>query len=136
MTPKSSPLLSFLAVKTTSSEWHHRLGYPSTPILKHIVSSFKLALSNSCNDIPHCNACNCNKSHKLSFSVSTLTTTTPLEIIFSDVWTSPIMSVDNYKYYVIFVNHFTKYVWFYPIQRKSQVHDVFVRFKSLVENHF
>ena len=46
------------------------------------------------------------------------------------------MSVDDFKYYVIFVDHFTKYVWLYPLKRKSQVYDVFVRFKSLVENHF
>ena len=46
------------------------------------------------------------------------------------------MSIDDSKYYVIFVDHFIKYVWFYPLKRKSQVYDVFVRFKSLVENHF
>ena len=42
----------------------------------------------------------------------------------------------EFKYYGIFVDHFTKYMWFYPLKRKSQVYDVFVRFKSLVENHF
>ena len=100
------------------------------------MSSFKLELSKSCNDILHCNACQFNKSQKLPFSVSTLTTTSALEIVFSDVWTSLIMFIDNFKYYVIFIDHFTKYVWFYPLQRKSQVYDVFVRFKSLVENNF
>ena len=34
------------------------------------------------------------------------------------------------------MDHFTIYIWFYPLKRKSQVRDVFVRFKSLVENHF
>ena len=51
VTSKSSPLLSFFAGKTTSFEWHHRLGHPLPPILKHITSSFKLELSNPCNDI-------------------------------------------------------------------------------------
>lgn len=35
----SSPLLAFSSIKTSSSEWHHRLGHPTFLILKHIVSS-------------------------------------------------------------------------------------------------
>ena len=133
---KSSLLLAFSVVKTISSEWHHRLGYPSSSILKHIVSSFQLELSSLCNTNFNCNACQCNKSHKLPFLVSTLTTTSPLKVIFSDVWTSLIHFVDDFKYYVIFVDHFTKYVWFHPLKIKSHMFDVFVHFKSLVENHF
>ena len=135
-TTKSSDLLAFLVVKTTSSEWHHRLGHPWSSIFKHIVSTFHLEVSNSCNTNFNCNACQCIKSHKLPFSFSTLTTTSLLKVIFYDVWTSPIHSVDDFKYYVIFVDHFTKYVWFYPIKRKPHLVDVFVWFKSLVENHF
>ena len=70
------------------------------------------------------------------FLVSTLTTTSPLKVIFFDVWTSLIHFIDDFKYYVIFVDHFTKYVWFHPPKIKSHVFDVFVHFKSLVENHF
>ena len=132
----SSHLLAFSIVKTTPSEWHHRLGHLSSSIFKHIVSAFHLEVSNSCNINFNCNACQCNKRHKLPFSVSTLAITSPLEVIFYDVWTSPIHSIVDFKYYVIFVDHFTKYLWFYQIKRKSHVVDVFVRFKSLVENHF
>ena len=54
---KSSPLLAFSAIKTTSFEWHHRLGHPSSSILKHIVSSFQLELSSSLNTNFNCNVC-------------------------------------------------------------------------------
>jgi len=60
----------------------------------------------------------------------------PLELIFSDVWTSPLYSLDAFKYYVIFVDHFTKYIWFYPLRKKSEVKPTFIRFKALVENYF
>ena len=50
-------------------------------------------------------------SHKLPFSISTLTSSFLLQIIFSDVWTSLIYSIDNFKYYVVFVYHFTKYIF-------------------------
>ena len=51
-----------------------------------------------------------NKSHKLSFFNSTITSNPPLQIIFSNVWTSLIISYDGFKYYLIFVNHFIKYI--------------------------
>ena len=63
-------------------------------------------------------------------------TTRPLQIIFFDVWTSLIISHDGYKYYVIFVDHFTKYIWFYPLKRKSDVQTVFKRYKAIVEKYF
>ena len=58
------------------------------------------------------------------------------KLLFSDVWTSPVYSVDGFQYYVIFVDHYTRYVWYYPLKRKSHVYDVFVCFKALVENQF
>ena len=41
----TAPLVVFSSVKTSSSEWHHRLGHPIFPILKHIVSHYQLDLS-------------------------------------------------------------------------------------------
>lgn len=116
--PVSSPLLAFSSIKTSSSKWHHRLGHPTFPILKHIVSSNQLGLSSSLSSEFSCNVYLCNKSHKLSFSTSTLVSSQPLQIIFSDVWTSPIILHDGFKYYVIFIDHFTKYIWFYPLKQK------------------
>lgn len=83
-----------------------------------------------------CNACQCNKSLKLSFSTSTLISSHPSEIIFSDVWTSLVISHDGFKYYVIFVDHFTKYIWFYLLKQKSEIKEIFILFKALIENYF
>ena len=81
------------------SIWHRRFGHPAFTILKHIMSSYHLNFSSQKNFC--CNACLSNKSHKQPFSVSILLTTRPLQVVFSDVWTSPIISHDGYKYYVI-----------------------------------
>jgi hypothetical protein len=134
--PVSSPLLAFSSIKTSLSEWHQRLGHPAINILKQIVSKNKLEFSSSFSSNFSCNACLSNKSHKLSFSQSTVMSSQPLETIYSDVWTSPLISHDGFKYYVIFVDHFTKYIWFYPIKQKSDVKDIFIRFKAIVEKHF
>lgn len=91
---------------TTSSEWHSRLGHPSFTIMKNIISKFSLPLSSLLSSSTHCNACSCNKSHKILFSSSILTLSHLLELIFSDVWTSPIYSVDGFQYYVIFIDYY------------------------------
>ena len=134
--PVTSPLLAFSSTKASSSEWHNRLGHPAFPILKHVLSNNKLGLSSFLSSDFSYNACLCNKSHKLSFSTSTLVSSQPLETIFSNVWTSPIISHNGFKYYVIFIDHFTKYIWFYPLKQKSEVKDIFIRFKTIVEKHF
>lgn len=131
----NSLIIAFSTVKVTPSEWHQRLGHLSESIFRSLVSKFKLDLSLGSKTF-HCNDCYCNKSHKLPFAQSTLISTKPLQIIFSDVWTSPIHSIDHYKYYVIFVDHFTHYTWLYPLIRKSDVTNIVPRFKALVKNHF
>ena len=113
------------------------LSHHSFHIFKHIVSQYHLNLSTPVSSTFTCNNCHCNKSHKSRFANSYLSSSQPLEIIFSDVWTSPIVSHDDFKYHVIFVDHFTKYVHMVlPSRRKSNVHDIFICFKALVENYF
>ena len=120
--------------KTTITSWHSRLGHLAPPVLKTIVSQFSLPVSNSTQT--HCNDCSINKSHKLPFYETSIVSGGPLEYLFTDVWTSPLISVDNYKYYLAIVDHYTRYTWLYPLKQKSQVKDTFIAFKALVENRF
>lgn len=77
-----------------------------------------------------------NKSHKLLFYKKTIASTHPLQYIYTDVWTSLILSLDNLKYYLIFVDHLTWYMWFYPLKKKSHVKETFITVKSLVKTNF
>ena len=43
---------------------------------------------------------------------------------------------DGYRYFVIFVDAYTKYVWYYPLLAKSDVYSVFHQFQTLVERQF
>lgn len=129
-----SSIVAFTAIKSYAIDWHHRLGHPSLSIFKSLVSSFNLNISNNLSF--NCNACQCNKSYKLPFNKNTLISTSPLELLYTDLWTSPIHSFDGFKYYVIFMDHFTKYIWFYPLKNKSDTKEVFIRFKAIVEKFF
>jgi hypothetical protein len=118
--------------KDSPTSWHHRLGHPSSSIFKFISLHFPLGTNKFQQS--DCNSCQINKSHKVPFHDSSLLSSYPLEIIFSDVWTSPILSTDGLRYYCMFVDHFTRYIWLYPMKRKSDVQVIFPKFKLLVEN--
>jgi hypothetical protein len=58
----------------------------------------------------------------------------PLQLIHSDVWgPSPTISVNGNRYYVSFINVFTRYTWVFPIQTKSDVMSTFLKFQVMVE---
>ena len=135
--PKNpSSLLTTTTPKTDLISWHSRLGHPSLSTLKAVVSQFSLPVSQSLQKQLNCSDCLLNKTHKLPFHTNTIVSTQPLEYLYTDLWTSPIMSIDDYKYYLVLVDHHTRYSWFYPIKQKSHVKDVFMTFKALVENKF
>lgn len=135
--PKPSAFsVSYPDTRTTFSQWHHRLGHPSSSILKHVVSSFSLPCFSKTFSLSPCNDCLLNKTQKLPFHQSTIISNHPLEFVFSDVWQSPIISHQNFKYYLILVDHFTRYTWLFPLTTKSQVKEIFIQFKNLAETRF
>lgn len=135
--PQATAMFASPTSKAILASWYSRLGHPSPPILQSLISKFSLPVTSSTSQkLLFCSDCHINKSHKLSFAQTTIISNRPLHYLFSDVWTSPITSIDNSKYYLILVDHFTRYTWFYSLKQKSQVKDVFITFKSLVENHF
>jgi len=46
------------------------------------------------------------------------------------------LSTDGYRYFVIFVDAYTKYIWFFPLAAKSDVFKSFLQFQALVERQF
>ncbi|CAA7043636.1 unnamed protein product [Microthlaspi erraticum] len=122
--------------KTSLSFWHSRLGHPSSSILNSVVSQFALPVLNPSNKQSPCSHCLINKSHKLPFANSSILSNRPLQYVFTDLWSSPITSIDNYKYYLVLIDHYTRYSWLFPLKKKSDVCATFIAYKALVENYF
>ena len=137
MNPKNpTSLFASPSPKTDLSSWHSRLGHPALPLLKTLVSKFSLLVSLSSPKHLFCSDCSINKSHNLPFYSNIIVSKHKLQYLYTNVWTSPIVSVDNYKYYLVIVDLYTRYTWLYPLKQKSQVHETFVTIKTLVENKF
>ena len=134
----SSPMSLFASPnqKPDLLSWHARLGHSALPVLKSVVLNFSLPVSLfSTNDL-FCSDCLINKCHKLSFYSNIIASSHPLEYLYTDVWSFPVVSIDGYKYCLVIVDLYTRYTWLYPLNLKSQVIDTFIRFKALVENKF
>jgi len=127
-------LISFLGVKTSSSIWHRRFRHPHLKIFHKIISSNQLPFPNSKVKLAVCSDCQLAKSRQLPFPKSQTVTSSPLEFVHSDIWTSPIYSISGCKYYALFVDDFSRYSWLFPLKHKSDVLDCFINFKCLMEN--
>ena len=68
-----------------------------------------------------CQSCMCNKSQRLPFGYYVI-------ILYVQV-----QSIYGFLYYVIFIYHFTKYVWLHLLRLKSDVFTIFRQYKAVVE---
>ncbi|PKU64658.1 Retrovirus-related Pol polyprotein from transposon TNT 1-94 [Dendrobium catenatum] len=122
-----------LSVNTPSQpDWHLRLGHPHQQVMRlisHSNPSLNISFAKS-----FCNFCASCKGHKLTFENSLSKTSAPLELIHSDVWgPSPVSSHQGFKYYVIFVDDYSRFIWFFPLMFKSEVTSTFIQFVSLIK---
>jgi histone deacetylase 1/2 len=123
-------------ISVTADLWHRRLGHPTPHILNLLVSENKIVCT-SRRSLTQCQACPLGKSSRLSLRPTGHKTYAPLDLIFSDVWgPAPMFSSDGFRYFVIFVDARTKYIWYYPLVAKSDVFSTFQRFQTLVERQF
>jgi histone deacetylase 1/2 len=83
-----------------------------------------------------CDSCQLANSHQLPYPVSTSVSTVPLEQVFSDVWGPAPESSGKHSYYVSFIDDFSKFTWIYLLKKRSDVYQVFLNFRQLVERNF
>jgi hypothetical protein len=106
--PKPSLKYACNAAKISFHRWHSRLGHPSSSVVRQVVNKNNL----SCLDVSNesvCNACKQAKSHQLPFPVLSSVSQHPLELVFFDVWGPAPESVGRKKYYVSFIDDFSKF---------------------------
>ncbi|KAH9651790.1 hypothetical protein KPL70_026888 [Citrus sinensis] len=92
-----------------------------------IVKGFKSV------SLPFCEHCVISKQHRLKFSRSIARSKCILDLIHSDVWESPDISMGGAKYMVTFIDDYSRRCWVYPIKKKSDVFTVFKEYKARVE---
>jgi hypothetical protein len=134
--PSASAKQAFGAVKPSFERWHSRLGHPASPIVQKVISGFHLPCQIKSNKEYVCSACQQAKSYQLPFPKSLSVSKHPLDLVFSDVWGPAPESAGRNKYYVRFIDDFSKFTWIYLLKLKSEVFQKFCEFQNLVERIF
>ena len=112
--------------------WHQKLGHMLEKGLK-VLSDQKLIPRFTKVFLPFCEHCVTSKQHRLKFSNSTARSKVILELIHSDVWQAPVISLEGARYFVSFIDDYSRRCWVYPIKRKADVFTVFKIFKARIE---
>jgi hypothetical protein len=120
------------AIKPSSHRWHCRLGHHSCDVVSRVLRSNNLLCSGLESDETICDACLHVKAHWLPYPQSLSQSTAPLQLVFSDVWGPAIDSFGNKKYYVSFIDDYSKFTSLYLLHRKSEVFKFFKNFKALL----
>jgi len=74
------------------------------------------------------------KAHQLPFQSSNTVYTKPFQLVYVDIWgPSPVCASNGARYYISFMDAFSKYTGLYFLHHKSQATAAFHRFKAFSE---
>lgn len=81
-----------------------------------------------------CKGCICGKMHKLPFPKTSLRAKAPLKLVHSDIC-GPMKTPTprNKRYFILFVDDYTRMMWIYFLNQKSEAFSTFLQFIALVE---
>jgi len=86
-------------------------------------------------DFDMCESCISRKQKNVSFLKTGRTTKAEkLDLVHTDLWgPSPIASLGSSRYYITFIDVSSKKIWVYSLKNKSNVFEIFKKWKPIVE---
>jgi hypothetical protein len=129
-----TPLLSHIAHTAfvfPLSLWHLRLGHVSVQKLRSLISS---GFSGQVKHDPiDCVSCQLAKKPALSFNNNDSFSHASFDLIHSDFWgPSPTANVGGSKYFVTFVDDFSRYTWIYLMYNRSELPQIYCTFTQMI----
>ncbi|KAM1496365.1 hypothetical protein ACFXTO_030979 [Malus domestica] len=129
-----------LALRTNVQEcvriWHKRFGHLNFRSLKLLQSQeMVLGLPEIQDSETVCQSCALGKNHREPFPKESMwRAKEPLELIHSDVC-GPMQtsSLSGNRYFITFIDDFSRMCWVYFLRNKSEAFYVFKKFKAMVE---
>ena len=116
--------------------WHLRLDHSNCQALKLVLNhcNFKFPVK---DELPFCSASCMGKIYRFPSKLSQTVYNSPLELIYSDLCgAAPMNSPCQFRYYMSFVDAYSRFTWIYFLRNKYDALSVFKQFKSLVELQF
>ena len=117
--------------------WHRRLGHLNHDDIRKMLRQnlvTGLTLDSSAKPDPICEPCLAGKMHANPFPSSDSRTEELLELIHSDLHHVGATSHSGYKYWITFIDDFSRFKAVVPLKLKSDAFDAFKKFKAFAEN--
>ena len=111
---------------------HAQLGHPSLQKLRHMVPNLS-KLSNL-----SCESCQLGKHSRRSFPNRVINrAASPFTLVHSDVWSpSRTVSTLGARYFVTFINDFSRCTWLFLMKNRSELFTIFQTFYNEIKNQF
>ena len=115
--------------------WHAQLGHASSSRVQQLASRGLLGSVSTENF--DCISCQLGKQPTFPFSTSKSISTDIFDLIHSDVWRpSSVSSIGGSRYFVVFVDDYSRYSWIFNMKYHSELLQVYSNFAKMVETQF
>ena len=115
--------------------WHSRLGHASSSRVQQLASRGLLGYVSKDNF--DYTSCQLGKQPALSFNNNESISYSIFELIHSDIWRpSPVASIGESRYFIIFIDDYSHYSWIFPMKSCSEILPIYSNFAKMVETQF
>ncbi|KAJ4973545.1 hypothetical protein NE237_006719 [Protea cynaroides] len=115
--------------------WHQRLGHSQRVVGNRLSKAESIKLTSMSKAAEVCTSCQSSKSSKLPIIFRRCSAS--LDKVHCELWgPTPVTSNQNFRYYVLFVDDYSCFTWFYPLKHKSGFFRVFQLFHSMLVRQF
>jgi transposase InsO family protein len=120
--------------------WHRRLCHIGADRLEQAIKgkvATGLVVESDAPAPSHCEPCIRGKHHRDPFPQrASHRATSFLERIHSDLHQLPVLTSTGFRYWLLFIDDYSRYFWIYLLRKKSETFDAFTQFKAMVEKQF
>lgn len=84
-----------------------------------------------------CSACQLGKSYYFALSGVDKLIAHVFDFIYTYIWgPTPVLSSTAYRYFIVFVDDYSRCTWYFPMHLKYDLYAIFYQFRALVERQF
>ncbi|CAL9003908.1 unnamed protein product [Prunus brigantina] len=128
------PRIAATALSSTSDLWHKRLGHLSTGPMRVLSQTVP---SISFNFHSQCDVCPLAKQTRLPFSLSSISTNKPFELIHCDIWgPHRLPTSSGARYFLTIVDDYSRFTWLFLMNLKSETQEKIKLFFAYVKTQF